>query len=518
MGTGSTGDAHAAGAPRTNVAHIIDGHDGEAVALISRNRAMTYGELRDQVGRARGGLAGLGVGDGDRVALLCGNGHPFVVAYLAALGLGAAVVPLNPASPAAELVRELDVVRADVVVVDRSAAGTWRGIDRASVASVRHVVAVEGDAVPDSMAWETLLRSEPVETVDVAADHLAVLMFTSGTAGAPRAAMLTHGNLLANLDQARSSIDRIGPEDMVYGVIPLYHIFGLNVVLGLSLAAGAAVLLVQRFDPATAIESIRARRVTRVPGVPTMWAAFAHFDEAPADSFATVRTASSGAAKLPVGVAERVKERFGLSISEGYGLTEAAPIVATSAGLPPKFGSVGKVLSGVELRVVDDDGSDVLVGDAGEIWVRGPNVFAGYLGDAEATERVLTPGGWLRTGDIAVVDEDGWLYLVDRSKDLVIVSGFNVFPAEVEDILAEHPDVAEVGVIGVPHPHTGEAVKAFVVLEPGATLDEDALVDFARDHLARYKCPSKVVFVDQLPRNASGKLVRRALETDLLGA
>jgi len=518
MGTGSTGDADNPGAPGINVARIIEGHDGDAVALISRNRAMTYGELRDQVARARGGLADLGVADGTRVALLCGNGHPFVVAYLAALGLGAVVVPLNPSSPASELVRELDVVHADVVVVDRSAAGTWRGIDRTTVGSVRHVVAVEGDAVADAMAWETLVASDPVEVVDVAAGHLAVLMFTSGTAGAPRAAMLTHGNLLANLDQARSTIDRIGPEDVVYGVVPLFHIFGLNVVLGLSLAAGAAVLLVQRFDPATAIESIRARNVTRVPGVPTMWAAFAHFDEAPADSFATVRTASSGAAKLPVAVAQRVKERFGVSIAEGYGLTEAAPIVATSAGLTPRFGSVGKVLAGVELRVVDDDGSDVLVGDAGEIWVRGPNVFAGYLDDAEASERVLTPDGWLRTGDIAVVDEEGWLYLVDRSKDLVIVSGFNVFPAEVEDVLAGHPDVAEVGVIGVPHPHTGEAVKAFVVLEPGATLDEDALVDYARDHLARYKCPSKVLFVDQLPRNASGKLLRRSLETDLLGA
>ncbi|MBA3605783.1 MAG: AMP-binding protein, partial [Acidimicrobiia bacterium] len=495
---------------------IIDGHDDAAVALISRNRALTYGELRDQVARARGGLVELGVGADARVALLCGNGHPFVVAYLAALGLGAVAVPLNPTSPAAELIRELSAVEADVVVVDRSAAGTWRGIDRDTVASVRHVVAVEGDAVPDAMAWETLLAAEPVAPVDVGPDHLAALMFTSGTAGAPRAAMLTHGNLLANLDQARSAIDRIGPDDIVYGVIPLHHIFGLNVVLGLSLAAGAAVLLVQRFDPATALESIRTRKVTRVPGVPTMWAAFAHFDEAPADSFATVRTASSGAAKLPVAVAQRVQERFGLAIAEGYGLTEAAPIVATSAGLNPRFGSVGKVLAGIELRVVDDDGSDVLVGDAGEIWVRGPNVFSGYLDDVEATERVLTPDGWLRTGDIAVVDEEGWLYLVDRSKDLVIVSGFNVFPAEVEDVLAGHPDVAEVGVIGVPHPHTGEAVKAFVVLEPGATVDEDALVDFARDHLARYKCPSKVVFVDELPRNASGKLVRRALQSDLL--
>jgi long-chain acyl-CoA synthetase len=172
---------------------------------------------------------------------------------------------------------------------------------------------------------------------------------------------------------------------------------------------------------------------------------------------------------------------------------------------------VGRVLAGIELRVVDDDGRDALVGDAGEIWVRGPTVFAGYLDDPDATARVLTDDGWLRTGDIALLDEDGRLYLVDRAKDLVIVSGFNVFPQEVEDVLVSHPDVAEVGVIGVPHPHSGEAVKAFVVLESGATLDEDGLIDFAHDHLARYKCPSKVLFVDQLPRTATGKLMRRDL-------
>jgi len=247
-----------------------------------------------------------------------------------------------------------------------------------------------------------------------------------------------------------------------------------------------------------------------------MWAAFAHFAEAPADSFGTVRRATSGAAKLPLAVAESMRDRFGLQVAEGYGLTEAAPVVTSSAGYEPRFGSVGKVLEGIELRVVDDEERDVLVGDAGQIWVRGPNVFAGYLDDQEATDRVLTADGWLRTGDIAMIDEDGWLYLVDRAKDLIIVAGFNVFPAEVEDVLATHPDVVEVGVIGVPHPHSGEAVKAFVVLRAGASVDEDGLIEYARDHLARYKCPSKVVVVDELPRNAAGKLVRRRLDDPLL--
>jgi long-chain acyl-CoA synthetase len=221
--------------------------------------------------------------------------------------------------------------------------------------------------------------------------------------------------------------------------------------------------------------------------------------------------AYSGAAQRPLATSERLEDRFGLVVAGGYGLTEASPIVTSSTGRIPKRGSVGVVLGGIEMRIVDDDGRDALVGDAGEIWVRGDNVFAGYLDDPEATGRVLTADGWLRTGDIGYCDEDGFVYLVDRAKDLVIVSGFNVYPAEVEDVLSQAPGVADVGVVGVPHPHTGEAVKAYVVARPGASLDEEALIEFARDHLARYKCPSKVLVVDELPRNASGKLLRRAL-------
>jgi long-chain acyl-CoA synthetase len=511
MGDGDDPEAAATDSASTNVARLIEGHEGESTALISRNRAITYAELEDQVGRVRGGLARLGLRDGDRLALICGNGHPFVITYFAALGLGAVVVPLNPASPGPELGQQLQKVHPVLAVVDRTAAGSWRTVDPAAIASVRNVVSVDGDAGPESVSFESLVEADPLPVANVDPDHLAVLMFTSGTAGAARAAMLTHRNLLSNIEQARSTANRISEDDVVYGVIPAYHIFGLNVVIGLSLSAGASVVLVQRFDPATALESIRARRITVVPGTPTVWAAFSHFDEAPDDALAGVNLALSGAAKLPVPVAERILERFGVAIAEGYGLTEASPIVTSSAGMPPVFGSVGRVLSGIELRIVDDDGEDALVGDAGEIWVRGPNVFAGYLDDPEATARVLTEDGWLRTGDIAMVDDHGWIFLVDRAKDLIIVSGFNVYPAEVEDVLVSHPDVAEVGVIGVPHPHTGEAVKAFVVLEPRATIDEDGLIEYARDHLARYKCPSKVLFVEELPRNASGKLVRREL-------
>ncbi|MBU6316125.1 MAG: AMP-binding protein, partial [Acidobacteria bacterium] len=448
-----------------NLAHIIDPHPAERVAIFSRGRPTTFGALRDQVAHLRGGLAQLGVQQGDRVALLCGNGRYFVDTYFAALGLGAVVVPLNPSSPTPEIEREIATVEAKVVVVEPLAAAAWGDVDRAAVPSVRSVVATEAGTVANAdVAFEDLLSAEPVSVVDVPADHLAVLIFTSGTAGSPRAAMLSHGNLLSNIEQGRSAATAIGPGDVVYGVLPMFHIFGLNVVLGLSLERGATVVLVQRFDPSTALDTIRERGVTVIPGAPPLWLAFSHFDEAPADSFAGVRIALTGAAKMPEEAMRRLRDRFGLELREGYGLTEASPIVTSSAGLPQRIGSVGKVLQGIEVRLVDEHGDDALQGDTGEVWVKGPNVFLGYLGEPEATARVLTPDGWLRTGDIAVTDDDGYLYLVDRAKDLIIVSGFNVYPAEVEEVLAEHPDVKEVGVVGVPHPHTGEAVKAYVVL------------------------------------------------------
>ncbi|MCU1502597.1 MAG: acyl-CoA synthetase (AMP-forming)/AMP-acid ligase [Ilumatobacteraceae bacterium] len=497
-----------------NIASIIEGHPDEHVAIVSRNRETTYATLRDQVARLRGGRAAIGVGAGDRVALLCGNGRFFVEAYLAVAGLGAVTVPLNPTSPAPEIEREIVTVAAKVVLVDPVAAQAWTAVDRARVPTVEHVVATEpgtqGAAFADSTFAE-LVTAEPLGVVDVDEDTLAALIFTSGTAGSPRAAMLSHGNLLGNLNQSRSAAGELYPEDVIYGVLPLFHIFGLNVVLGTGLQRGATVVLVQRFDPSTAIDTIRDRKISVIFGAPPLWLSFSQFDEAPADSFSGVRLALTGAARMPEDAIRRLKDRFGIELAEGYGLTEASPVVTSSAGQEIRPGSVGKAVQGLQVRIVDEQGEDVLVGDTGEIWVKGPNVFMGYLDDPQQTARVLTADGWLRTGDIALADEDGYLYLVDRAKDLIIVSGFNVYPAEVEEILAEHPAVHEVGVVGVPHPHTGEAVKAFVVPADGKSVDEDTLIDWCQDHLARYKCPSKILFVDVLPRNVNGKLLRVAL-------
>lgn len=484
-----------------NLAAVIDPHPDDAVALINRGQPTTYGALRDQVGQLRGALVELGLAPGDRVGIVCGNNGYFVTSYLAVLGAGLVAVPLNPLSPARELQRELAAVGVRAVIVGPEGQPSLSGIDPAEVPALEHRIFAED-----------LPAADPVPIVEREASDLAVLIFTSGTAGSPKAAMLTHGNLLANLEQMQAHPGRAQNElDVSLGVLPLFHIFGLNVVLGLSLYAGSRAVLIERFDPISALEAISRHGVTILPGAPAMWTAWAALPEATHEAFATVRLAASGAAKLPLEVAEQCEHRLGVTIAEGYGLTEASPVVTTASGIAAKPGSIGQPLPGVRLRLVDNEGDDVLVGDAGEIWVQGPNVFAGYWNDADATARALTRDGWLRTGDIAVVDDDGALYLIDRAKDLIIVSGFNVFPAEVEDVLLEHPAVDGCAVVGVAHPYSGESVKAYVVLAPGQFLEEDSLIAFCADRLARYKCPEKVMFVDELPTGLGGKILRRAL-------
>jgi long-chain acyl-CoA synthetase len=495
-----------------NLASIIEPHPADSVALVTHATTITYGELRERTGAIRGAFAAMGLEPGDRVALVAANNRYFVEAYLGAVGAGLVVSPLNPLSPARELEREITAIGARVVITGPTAGRAVGDIDRSATPTVDHVIAARPDDVPGATPFGDLLTHDPVPVVDRDASDLAVLMFTSGTAGSPRAAMLTHGNLLANLDQVQR-VDEIArrPDDVTLCVLPLFHIFGLNVVLNPALLVGAKVVLVERFDPTTAVESIAAHGVTALTGPPTMWGALAQTPDLPADAFATVRLAASGASKLPVEVAQRMLDRFGLMVSEGYGLTETSPVVSYAVGTGAPMGSIGRPLPGVEMRLVDAEGDDVLVGDAGEVWVRGPNVFGGYWNDVEATSAVLDDEGWLHTGDLAIIDDDGYLFIVDRAKDLIIVSGFNVFPAEVEEVLTEHPGIAEAAVVGVDHPHTGEAVKAFVVVRPGADIEEDDVIAFVGERLARYKCPSKVRFVTEIPRGLGGKILRRTL-------
>lgn len=494
-----------------NLAAIIDDHPADAPAVISRGRVTNYGTLRDEVARLRGGLLGLGIEPGDRIALLCANNWYFVSSYLAVVGAGAVAVPLNPLSPVAELERELRMVGARALVVGPSGSEQAQLIGAAAVPSLEFTIHAEGGGSAERLTLDVLLEAEPADLVPRDPEDLAVLMFTSGTAGSPKAAMLSHGNLLANIDQVRALRGGDDGEDVSLGVLPFFHIFGLNVVLGAALAAGASIVTIERFDPVSSLETIGNHDISVVAGAPTMWAAWLATPGVEADAFATVRIATSGAAPLDPDVAHRIEQRFGLEVGEGYGLTEASPVVTASIGLPWRPGSVGAAVDGVELRIVDLDGADALVGDPGELWVRGPNVFGGYWEDPEATAAVLDHDGWLHTGDLAVVDDEGFIYLVDRAKDLIIVSGFNVYPAEVEEIITQLPGIVDCAVVGIPHPHTGEAVKAFVVLEPGSAYEEDVIVEHCADHLARYKCPDKVDFVDELPVNLAGKVVRRRL-------
>jgi long-chain acyl-CoA synthetase len=497
-----------------NLASILDTHTGDAPALIAAGETTSYDALRRQVGAIRGGLVAAGVEPGDRVALLLTSNWYFVVSHLGALGAGAIVVPLNPQSPAAELQRQLNTVQAKVAIVGPSAAKAFDGIDR-TAAGIVTVLSPEGvNLVEGASSFEDLLVVRATPLVDRADDDLAVLMFTSGTAGSPRAAMLSHGNLRANLTQIQGlEHGSIAPSDVLLCVLPLSHIYGLNATLHLALFAGASVLLVQRFDPTTSVQSIADHQVTVVAGVPPMFEAWASLPagDLPTDAFASVRMFASGASRLDPEVAAAFESKFGKLIGEGYGLTEAAPTVTAADWPNPKRGNIGLPIPGCIVRVVDESGQDAEVGDPGEIWVKGPNVFVGYWHDAEATAKALDTHGWLHTGDIAVVDAAGALTLVDRVKDLIIVSGFNVFPAEVEEVLLMHPGIRGAAVIGVAHPHTGESVKAFVVAEPDRTLDEDEVIEFCSTQLSRYKCPSKVLVVAELPRMSSGKLIRREL-------
>ena len=494
-----------------NLATLIDDHPAESIALISRGKPTDYGSLRDQVARFRTGLIGLGLEPGDRVAILAGNNRYFVVSYLAALSAGLVAVPLNPTNPAAAMVGELRTVGARAVVVGPSGRAVFSGLDRASIPTVEHVIGA--GYVPDGgSSIEELSTEIGAPVVDRDPDDPAVLIFTSGTAGAPRAAVLTHRNLLVNIRQTLATGgEPTNSSDVLLAVLPLFHIFGLNVVLGVGLHVGATVLLVERFDPVSALEAVEKHKVTTILGPPTMWAAWAGVPGVDPSVMSSVRVAVSGAAKLPVEVAQAIEAKFGLHLEEGYGLTEASPVVASPRGTDAPPGSIGIPVPGLELRLVDSEGHDVLVGDAGEVWVRGPNVFAGYWDDPEATAAVLTEDGWLRTGDVAVVDDDGYLFLVDRAKDLIIVSGFNVYPAEVEAVLADHPAIAASAVVGVPHPYTGEAVKAYVVARPGIPIEEEDVIGFCAERLPGYKCPSKVWFVDDIPRGLTGKTLRFAL-------
>ncbi len=483
----------------------------DAIALQWQDRSHSFAELADTVARGAGALTSLGVEAGDRVAIVLGNVPAFAEAWFAVQHIGAVAVPLNPGLAPDELRHALhdsgsEIVLAGIGVVDHVRAACDALEDAPAL------VVVGGDSTAGVGRWRDLLEAaQPAPGVAVDPGDLATIVYTSGTTGRPRGAMLTHGQLAANQEQSLAGRVEVTPGDRVLLVLPVSHIYGLNVGLGASLHAGATVVLQERFDPTATLDLVQREEVTVVLGAPPIYAAWLALG-AEREQFAGVRVAVSGAAALPPHVLRAFGEQYGIEVLEGYGLTEAAPSVASNAmNDTPRPGSVGRPLPDVEIRIVDESLEDVDDGDPGELLVRGPNVFSGYWNDPEATAAALVDG-WLRTGDIAIRDEDGCLHLVDRIKELILVSGFNVYPREVERVLGQHDAVAEVAVVGVPHPYTGESVKAFVVAASDRSdVTADDLEAHCRTLLARYKCPEAIEFVEALPHTATGKVRRAAL-------
>ncbi|MFF0339914.1 class I adenylate-forming enzyme family protein [Kribbella sp. NPDC004875] len=457
-------------------------------ALIDGDRRLTWGELDQAVDRAAQGFAAAGLVPGYRVLLLVANSIEFVTSYLGILRAGLVAVPLNTGLTKPEV----------AAVVEHSGA-------RLAVAGPGLADRVDGirTVAPGELEGDTPL----LPLIDP--ETLAVLLYTSGTSGDPRAAMLTHRALAANVrNLGELGEDRMGPEDVVLGVLPMFHAFGLNAVLGWAVATGAALIVEQRFDPEQTLGLIGRYGVTRLPLAPPALHALLTRPDLRA-ALKTVKVVLTGASTLDRALADRFERATGLHVHQGYGLTEASPGVTTTLGeAEPKPGSVGRPLPNVEIRIADEQGEDVEGDDPGEILIRGGNLFSGYWPDG-----VDGPDaeGWYRTGDVGFLDADGDLFLVDRLRELIIVSGFNVFPSEVEDVLVGAPGVREAAVIGVPSEETGEAVKAFVVPLPDASVDVATVQEYAATRLARFKCPVEIDVVEYLPHSVTGKVAKGRL-------
>ncbi len=509
-----------------NLADLLAGtaaRHADAPALVHEQRTLTWSELDRDASAVAAGLHERGLRPGQRVVLVLPTSVAFAQVYLGVLRAGGVAVPVNPSLTVGELARTVARAEAFAVVAGGTALGAVRqavsGVadaltdpppELAHLAVPRLVVA--GTSLPGEDALDDLLASAasppPPPT---GGEDPAVMLFTSGASADPRAAVLSHRALVANLDQVMAlDPPPVGPDDVLLGVLPLSHVYGLSALLGQAVRTGARIALVPGRDATGTLAAIREHQVTIAPVVPPMLLAWARVDDVTlAESFASLRYLVSGAAALPVHVLEDVARRGGVAVHQGYGLTEGAPVVTTTLASPVnKPGSVGRPVPGVQVRLVDERGEDVEPGDPGEIMIRGANLFSGYFpGEADGPD----PDGWWRTGDVAYCDPDGDYFLVGRIKDLVIVSGFNVYPREVEEAILDHPDVAEVAVVAVPDPRTGEAVKAVVVPRRGATLTVDDVALHCRDRLARFKRPSVVEVVHALPRTATGKIAKGRL-------
>jgi long-chain acyl-CoA synthetase len=492
----------------TNLSSLLeqaaDGHQ-DRHAIRMDDLVLTYAQLREAAGRMSTLLASAGVEPGDRVGIMLPNVPAFPIAFYGALAAGAVVVPMNPLLKSREISYYLTDSGAGVLLAWHTAAG--EAAEGAADAGAQ-VINVE---TPDlaGMLEEHAPATGPSGRAD---EDDAVILYTSGTTGRPKGAQLTHAGLTRNAELTARTLLQNHPDDVTMGCLPLFHVFGLTCGLNATVAAAATLTLLPRFDPAKALDIIARDAVTIFEGVPTMYAAMLHHPGADPAKAATLRVCVCGGASLPVEILRGFEEKFGCVILEGYGLSETSPVA--SFNLPDRVrkpGSIGVPVEGVQMRLVDDQGQTAPDGEIGEIAIRGHNVMKGYWGKPEATAEAMTDG-WFRTGDMARVDEDGYYYIVDRKKDLIIRGGYNVYPREIEEVLHEHPAVAEVAVIGIPHAGLGEEVGAAVALKPGASATPEELRAFARDKVAAYKYPRHVWLVDALPKGPTGKILRREVK------
>ena len=463
---------------------------------------LTYRELEEGARRVATLLADKGVGPGDRVGLVLPNVPPFPVLFYGALMAGAVVVPMNPLLKGREVKYYLEDSGAKIVFA-------WKDMaDEAGKGA--EAVGIECVPVDPADFTDMLAQHEPAADVaDRDDDDTVVLLYTSGTTGEPKGAELTHANMISNAAVSAETLVELTPEDVVMGCLPLFHCFGLTCGLNAAVLTGACLTLVPRFDPEKALEVIGRDHVTVFEGVPTMYAAMLQVKDADSYDVSSLRTCISGGSAMPVEVMKKFEKTFDCVVLEGYGLSETSPVASfNQPDRERKPGSIGIPVRGVEMKLVDDDGKDVGEGDVGEIAIRGENVMKGYWDRQEETDKAI-PDGWFLSGDMAKRDEDGYYFIVDRKKDLIIRGGYNVYPREVEEALYEHDAVAEVAVIGIPHDELGEEVGAAVALKEGGTASESELQEFAKERLAAYKYPRAVWLVDELPKGPTGKILRR---------
>jgi long-chain acyl-CoA synthetase len=473
----------------------------ERPAVLLDGDGLPYDQLWERTGRVAGWLRERGLRPGDPVGVMLPNVLAFPVLYYGVLRAGGVVVPMNPLLKAREVKHYLgDSGARWVFAWETAAAEAAAGAGEAGA----EAVTVGASTLDEIAGWPSY-----ADVVDRADDDTAVLLYTSGTTGTPKGAELTHANMARNAAVTAGPLLDLGPDDVVMGCLPLFHAFGQTCGLNTAVAVGASLTLIPRFDAATALKVIERDGVTVFEGVPTMYVAMVEAGGGVADT-STLRTCVSGGAALPVEVLRAFNETFGAEILEGYGLSETSPVASFNRRGNTKPGSIGLPIEGVEMRLVDGEGNDVPTGEVGEIAIRGHNVMKGYRGRPDATAQAIRDG-WFHSGDMARMDEDGFFFIVDRKKDLIIRGGFNVYPREIEEVLYEHPAVLEAAVIGLQHPTHGEEVGAAVVLRPGAEATAEELRDYVKERVAAYKYPRRVWLADSLPKGPTGKILKREI-------